>query len=695
MQLKGLAQATFVCGILLAAFSASAQRQFRVQTLGSNGCRVVDHNSYTGDDRGGIATNSNGVFYAGDSSGVRYNQDLNSPERVTRRDNMVSDLGTGTVYLLWDRNGNRSVDRGGRVNGLQPVDNRLNPTGQPIALSQEIDISSTTLILAGFHAVGFWSRNAWHVVELPSGQVTNLGTRNPGYIYPCENWARWGILEYFDGNYYALFRGQGNVITRFNISQGGAQNAFSFSRISDMCSISAIPARNRWYFHYEGTGQWGGGSETLGYCAASFVTNSPPQWSAVQPVVAYAGQNLRINLTVTDPDDDAFDVAVEGLPTGAVYSRVAGKFRWTPTNDDAGVHTLRFVASEDRNDGQPPLQSEIAFDITVHAINRPPRFSSVPSTAVVQGATWTYSPEAIDPEGDGEITIELVEGPRGMTYTEGVARWAASAAPGEQVPVRFAALDGQGARGYQSFSLSVGANPLAPVALVIQGDLEVAPGALQLDGSPSYDPLGNPLGYSWMYVEGPEGMGPDTVDAPQLTESAQAKARVVLSRRGSYRFELIVSNGTLSSSPAAFVADVVNAAPVAVAGENQELDLEDGDEVNIQLDGTASYDPNPEDTFECVWAQVEGPPVDGLDRDSGLLREVTLLMPADYGFTLTCEDQELSGESSYLAVAAVDPTPPKPPVVPAPVPEGGCGATPVSLWLLTVPLFIRRRRRVA
>ena len=37
-----------------------------------------------------------------------------------------------------------------------------------------------------------------------------------------------------------------------------------------MASFTVSLSRNRWYFHYEGSGQFGGTSETLGYADAAF-----------------------------------------------------------------------------------------------------------------------------------------------------------------------------------------------------------------------------------------------------------------------------------------------------------------------------------------------------------------------------------------------------------------------------------------
>ena len=135
-------------------------------------------------------------------------------------------------------------------------------------------------------------------------------------------------------------------------------------------------------------------------------------------------------------------------------------------------------------------------------------------------------------------------------------------------------------------------NRHAPVALVVQGDVERAPGDVELDGTPSYDPNGGELFYHWRFVDGPPEAGQIEVVSP-----TQSIARVRPLKQGHYIFELIVNNGSLSSRPAEFHVNVVNVAPVAMAGENQDLSLVAGDETEVALDGTLSFDPNPEDVI--------------------------------------------------------------------------------------------------
>ena len=54
-------------------YSAPAGLDFKILSLGTTGSAVVDHNSLTGDDRGGIAVTLDRVFVTGDSATSRLN----------------------------------------------------------------------------------------------------------------------------------------------------------------------------------------------------------------------------------------------------------------------------------------------------------------------------------------------------------------------------------------------------------------------------------------------------------------------------------------------------------------------------------------------------------------------------------------------------------------------------------------------
>ena len=63
-------------------------------------------------------------------------------------------------------------------------------------------------------------------------------------------------------------------IVRYRISDGAVSPVASFAPpgLSDACSFSISPATNRWYVHYEGTGIFRSGDETL---AAADMIASP------------------------------------------------------------------------------------------------------------------------------------------------------------------------------------------------------------------------------------------------------------------------------------------------------------------------------------------------------------------------------------------------------------------------------------
>jgi hypothetical protein len=84
---------------------------FQIQTLGATGCAAIEHNSITGDDRGGIALSTTSVLYNGDSSLGRFNaMDLSSPASAgSVNDGITVDVSTLTPYELLTAAGTRVV----------------------------------------------------------------------------------------------------------------------------------------------------------------------------------------------------------------------------------------------------------------------------------------------------------------------------------------------------------------------------------------------------------------------------------------------------------------------------------------------------------------------------------------------------------------------------------------------------------
>jgi hypothetical protein len=109
---------------------------------------------------------------------------------------------------------------------------------------------------------------------------------------------------------------------------------------------------------------------------------------------------------------------------------------------------------------------------------------------------------------------------------------------------------------------------------------------IQLDGSQSFDPDGDPITYAWSITS-----KPPYSDAT-LNDPTAVNPTFVADSLGTYVIELIVTDDKESESfPAEVVVSSENVKPVADAGGNQMVLV--GDPVN--LDGSGSYDVNGDD----------------------------------------------------------------------------------------------------
>jgi hypothetical protein len=145
-----------------------------------------------------------------------------------------------------------------------------------------------------------------------------------------------------------------------------------------------------------------------------------------------------------------------------------------------------------------------------------------------------------------------------------------------------------------------------------------------LDGSGSTDPGGLTLTYAWTLVSTPAG------SAAVLSSATVAKPTFVADKPGSYKAQLIVSNGSQSSPAATVTITSQNAVPLANAGADQNVTLPYGQTVvSVTLDGSASSSPNGS-IATYSWA---GTPTPGATAKPSLS-----LSSGSYTFTLTVTD---------------------------------------------------------
>ena len=145
----------------------------------------------------------------------------------------------------------------------------------------------------------------------------------------------------------------------------------------------------------------------------------------------------------------------------------------------------------------------------------------------------------------------------------------------------------------------LGMNPLdpadnRPVAHAGE-DQELDPTGVELDGSGSFDPNGDPLSYAWSQVEGSE---------VALSDAHAMRPTFIGKKSGPYGFRLVVNDGRADSLPDEVLITIRNVPPTADAGADQVVDAG----TRVVLDGSATSDANG-DPFTLSWTQVEGPSV--------------------------------------------------------------------------------------
>jgi hypothetical protein len=274
-----------------AVWSLSVAAPLQITSLGTANSILLEHQPVTGDDRGGIAVGSNLVIYTGDNSSGRFSAtDLSGGTALgVQYDSITSDVGSGTIWSLGSDATTPIPYGGGTVTHLL----RHNATtglldGTAIALSAPVSLSnsgSQAGIFAGngVIAVVDGTTRAITTINTTTGAVTSLGTVNATVWTTtrstCESWSTWGVFEEFGGQQYLAFAAAPfavQTIVRYRISDGNVSTIASFTNpgLSDACSFSVSPSRNRWYVHYEGGGVFGGNDESL-IMADAAVTFTP------------------------------------------------------------------------------------------------------------------------------------------------------------------------------------------------------------------------------------------------------------------------------------------------------------------------------------------------------------------------------------------------------------------------------------
>jgi RHS repeat-associated protein len=217
--------------------------------------------------------------------------------------------------------------------------------------------------------------------------------------------------------------------------------------------MQTAPAAQSWTVTVTGAGLVSG-VDFGNHSTADPSTNHPPVFSGTPPAVGAVNNLYEYAPTVTDPDGDTLAFSLATAPAGMAIDPVSGTILWTPTAAEVGPQAVTIVASDGRG-GVTPL----SFTVTVGTtpLNHPPIFVTTPVAMALAGAPYTYTAQALDPDGD-PLTYFLTAAPAGMAIdpVSGAITWSPAAADAGDHSVTVRVKDGRGGFDMQTYTVTVG-----------------------------------------------------------------------------------------------------------------------------------------------------------------------------------------------------------------------------------------------
>lgn len=271
-----------------------------------------------------------------------------------------------------------------------------------------------------------------------------------------------------------------------------------------------------------------------------------------------AGTALSLQPSASDPDNDPLTFEIANRPGWASFDANSGRLWGTPTDANVGTYGSIRISVRDASH----VTAGNTFSITVNApstpppANRSPVISGTPAPSVTEGASYSFTPTASDPDGN-TLTFSITGRPAWASFDAANGRLSGtpgSGSAGAYADIRITVSDGSLSATLAAFTITVLPGNRAPVisgSPVTTGREGIA-WSFQPTAS---DPDGNALSFSianrpaWATFNAGTGRLSGTPPAG----SASTYSGIVIS----------VSDGAASASlPAFSIAVAANRAPV-------------------------------------------------------------------------------------------------------------------------------------
>jgi RHS repeat-associated protein/uncharacterized repeat protein (TIGR01451 family) len=290
--------------------------------------------------------------------------------------------------------------------------------------------------------------------------------------------------------------------------------------------------------------------------------NRPPVLTAVPPPEAYVNTPYTFTATATDVDLEDLDDLTFALfgasagtsaPAGMTIHPETGVVAWTPTAGQVGPQRVTFEVT----DGHGLSASRVSFDLVV----RPEPGTSAPvlvtepvnTAAQVGGAPFTYSPQAVDADGDS-LVYTMTTLPSGALFDPATRQvfWAppvGGSTSAQQFVLEVA--DGRGWTTTQSFSVTPSSEASAMVAGVVFDDV---------DGNGTWDPGEGTLKGRTVYLDQNQNAVLDPGEATAESDELGDYGFTDLAP-GPYHVRLVPATGWGVTTAPASGAHIVTLAP--------------------------------------------------------------------------------------------------------------------------------------